>query len=57
VCRERGTQLVVADARNDEVLVLMRNAEQLVPDCAADEVCVNSERIDEVGELASRRGR
>jgi hypothetical protein len=40
---ERGAQPVDVDARNEEVGVLGVDAEQLVADRAADDVCVQPE--------------
>ena len=43
-----GAQPLVVDARDDEVRILRLEAEQLVADGAADEICIEAEPADEV---------
>ena len=49
---ERRAQLGVADAGDDEVVLPDRQPEQLVADGAADDVGVEAERVDVVGDRA-----
>jgi len=49
---ERGPELRLADARDDEVEIPDREPEQLVANAAADEVRVEFKRVDVVGDRA-----
>ena len=48
---ERGPQARLVEAGNEEVLVRVLDAEQLVPDGAADDVGVEPERTDVAADL------
>jgi hypothetical protein len=52
---KRVAQLVVTHARDDEVFVLVRAAEQLVAHAAADEIRVEPERTDVLGDVPPHR--
>ena len=54
---ERSAQLGVTDARDDEVELLDRDPEKLVPHGAPDDVGVEPERVHVVGDRGPHDGR